>query len=69
MTWNGTAVATGGTALAALEDEAGNNANLDCADDTDGTNATFGVTLDTADFNAAAPGEYQDTLTLTISPS
>ena len=33
-----------------------------------GTNATFEVTVAAADFNAALPGTYEDTLTLLITP-
>ena len=71
--WNGAAIVTDGTPAPRI-DETGNNVNLDCSDDTAGAfaagnNASFGVTLDAAEFNAAAPGTYQDTLTLTISPS
>ncbi len=33
-----------------------------------GTNATFEVTVASADFNSAAPGTYVDTLTLMIEP-
>ncbi len=33
-----------------------------------GTNATFEVTVAAADFNAALPGSYGDTLTLVVTP-
>lgn len=33
-----------------------------------GTNATFEVTVAAADFNAALPGTYEDTLTLLVTP-
>jgi len=66
LTWaanGGTAAAvTDGTSIAGL---AGDNASLNCGN---GTNATFEVTVASADFNAAVPGSYSDTLTLTVAP-
>lgn len=38
---------------------------VDCSG---GTNATFTVTVAQADFNAAAPGTYEDTLTMMVEP-
>jgi spore coat protein U-like protein len=66
LTWsaNGGTAATvaDGTAITGL---AGNSTSLDCAS---GTNATFEVTVASADFNSAVPGSYSDTLTLTVAP-
>ncbi len=66
LTW----AANGGTAAtvtdgAAITGLAGDNTSLDCSA---GTNATFEVTVASADFNAAVPGSYSDTLTLTVAP-
>ncbi len=46
---------------------AGDNTSLICAG-TGGSNATFEVTVAVADYNAATPGTYTDTLTLTVAP-
>jgi spore coat protein U-like protein len=66
LTWsaNGGTAATvaDGTAITGL---AGNSTSLDCGS---GTNATFEVTVASADFNSAVPGSYSDTLTLTVAP-
>jgi len=35
---------------------------------TAGTNATITVTIQAEDFNAAAPGQYADTLTMLVEP-
>ncbi len=43
----------------------GDQASLDC---NGGTNANFSATVAAADFNAAAPGTYTDTLTLLVEP-
>jgi len=62
--------ANGGAAVplahgAALGGLAGDQASLDC---NAGTNANFSATVASADFNAAAPGTYTDTLTLLVEP-
>ncbi len=51
-----------GAALASL---AGDRTSLNC---NGGTNANFSATVAAADFNAAGPGTYTDTLTLLVEP-
>lgn len=66
VTWaaNGGAAAavTAGTPITGLT---GDSTSLNCGG---GTNATFEVTVAQAAFNAADPGTYTDTLTLTVRP-
>ncbi len=68
LTWasNGGAAASvsDGVAVTGLS---GDNTSLICAG-TGGSNATFEVTVAVADYNAATPGTYTDTLTLTVAP-
>ena len=51
-----------GTALASM---IGDRTSLNC---NGGTNANFSATVAAADFNAAGPGTYTDTLTLLVEP-
>lgn len=66
VTWaaNGGAAApvTAGSAITSL---AGDSSSLTCSG---GTNARFEVTVDDAVFNAAAPGTYEDTVSLLVMP-
>lgn len=61
LTWD-TAPVTLGSTITGLT---GDNTSLNCGG---GTNANFAVTVASADFNAAAPGTYTDTLTLLVQP-
>ena len=63
-TWNGANLVLD----TALGGQAGNSTEIDCASDTDNSNATLAVTLDTASFNSAEAATYTGTLTLTIAP-
>lgn len=61
LEWNGAAV-THGTQMTGLT---GDNVSLNCGAST---NANFEVTVLAADFNAAPPGTYTNTLSLTVAP-
>ncbi len=61
---NPAAAVTYNTAVTGLT---GDSSSLTCAG-SGGTNASFGVTVAAADFNAAAPGTYTDTVTLFVEP-
>ncbi len=61
LTWDAAAVTESGV----MSGLTGDNTSLNCSG---GTNATFEVTVDSADFNAANPGTYTDTLTLLVQP-
>jgi spore coat protein U-like protein len=62
--------ANGGAAVTVVDGDpitglVGDQTSLDC---NGGTNANFSATVVAADFNAAAPGTYTDTLTLLVEP-
>ncbi len=63
LEWDGNALSLGTATPLAPAD----SSSLTCAG-SGGTNASFGVTVASADFNAAAPGTYTDTLTFVVSP-
>lgn len=61
LSWDAAPVAQG----VAITGLTGDNVSLNCSG---GTNATFEVTVASADFNGANPGTYTDTLTLLVQP-
>ena len=65
VTWSANGGAAADAAAGQLTGLVGDSTSTTCAG---GTNATFEVTVAAADFNAADPGTYTDTLTLFVEP-
>ena len=67
LTWQDSVAAAASPLVhaAAFGGQSGDRSSPTCGGST---NATFEVTVASADFNSAAPGTYSDTLTLMIEP-
>ena len=65
VTWAAGGGAAADATAGTISGLTGDSASTTCGG---GTNATFEVTVAAADFNAADPGTYTDTLTLFVEP-